>query len=195
MRASRALVEREAGAAAPRTTRASCGGAWRERSFGLGPLEPLLADPRGRRGDGQRARARCGSSARGRLERDRRRVRERGASCATRSSGSSRRWAGASTRREPLCDARLPDGSRVNVVIPPLALDGPVLTIRRFRRRGLLARRAGRERDAAAPRCATSWRACVRARATVLVSGGTGSGKTTTLDALSALHPATTSGS
>ena len=37
---------------------------------------------------------------------------------------------------EPLCDARLPDGSRVNVVIPPLALDGPVLTIRRFRRRG-----------------------------------------------------------
>ena len=37
---------------------------------------------------------------------------------------------------EPLCDARLPDGSRVNVVLPPLALDGPALTIRRFRRRG-----------------------------------------------------------
>ncbi len=40
---------------------------------------------------------------------------------------------------EPLCDARLPDGSRVNVVIPPLALDGPVLTIRRFRPRGFSA--------------------------------------------------------
>src|SRR3990170_2236410 len=40
---------------------------------------------------------------------------------------------------QPLCDARLPDGSRVNVVIAPLALDGPVLTIRRFRRHGLSA--------------------------------------------------------
>ena len=59
---------------------------------------------------------------------------------------------------EPLCDARLPDGSRVNVVIPPLALDGPVLTIRRFRQRGFSdedlvgARRPGRRR------CATSSR-------------------------------------
>ena len=86
---------------------------------------------------------------------------------------------------EPLCDARLPDGSRVNVVLPPLALDGPALTIRRFRRRGLLARGAGGERDADARRCSTSSARAVRARATMLVCGGTGSGKTTTLNALS----------
>ena len=49
---------------------------------------------------------------------------------------------------EPLCDARLPDGSRVNVVLPPLALDGPALTIRRFRRRGFSGRGAGRQRHA-----------------------------------------------
>ena len=48
----------------------------------------------------------------------------------------------------PLADARLPDGSRVNCVIPPLSLDGPLLTIRRFRRRGVRLRGAGRERHA-----------------------------------------------
>ena len=86
---------------------------------------------------------------------------------------------------EPLVDARLPDGSRVNVVIPPLALDGPVahdppLPPARVQRRG-----AGRQRHAHARRCSTSSRArCARA-ATLLVCGGTGSGKTTTLNALS----------
>ncbi|HEX8856873.1 MAG TPA: CpaF family protein [Thermoleophilaceae bacterium] len=84
----------------------------------------------------------------------------------------------------PLCDGRLPDGSRVNVVIPPLAVDGPCLTIRRFRRRGfslddLVAN--GTVPDPVAEFLAR----CVRARASVLVSGGTGSGKTTTLNALS----------
>ena len=87
---------------------------------------------------------------------------------------------------EPLCDARLPDGSRVNVVIPPLALDGPALTIRRFRRRGFSAPTSSWRRHVDARRCATSSRARVRARCNVLVSGGTGSGKTTTLNALSA---------
>ena len=55
---------------------------------------------------------------------------------------------------EPLCDARLPDGSRVNVVLPPLALDGPLLTIRRFRPRGFAPRgpRRARDADAAAAR-------------------------------------------
>jgi pilus assembly protein CpaF len=88
----------------------------------------------------------------------------------------------------PLCDARLPDGSRVNVVIPPLALGGPCLTIRRFRRQGfglddLVAN--GTMDDA----LADFLRARVQARASVLVSGGTGSGKTTTLNALSGAIP------
>jgi pilus assembly protein CpaF len=84
----------------------------------------------------------------------------------------------------PLCDGRLPDGSRVNVVIPPLAVDGPCLTIRRFRRRGfslddLVA-------NGTVPEPVAEFLArCVRARASVLVSGGTGSGKTTTLNTLS----------
>jgi pilus assembly protein CpaF len=84
---------------------------------------------------------------------------------------------------EPLCDARLPDGSRVNVVIPPLALDGPVLTIRRFRASALspddlVANGTWSEplRDFLA--------GAVRARLNILISGATGSGKTTTLAAL-----------
>ncbi len=88
----------------------------------------------------------------------------------------------------PLCDARLPDGSRVNVVIPPLALEGPCLTIRRFRPRGFSLEDlvAG----ATLPRPVAAFLAsCVEARASVLVSGGTGSGKTTTLNALSAFVP------
>jgi pilus assembly protein CpaF len=88
----------------------------------------------------------------------------------------------------PLCDARLPDGSRVNVVIPPLSLDGPCVTIRRFRRRGFSLR------DLVAngtlpPTLAELLALCVAARATILVSGGTGSGKTTTLNALSGAIP------
>jgi pilus assembly protein CpaF len=86
---------------------------------------------------------------------------------------------------EPLCDARLPDGSRVHVVIPPLVLDGPSLTIRRFRPRGLspddlvaLGTWSAALRDLLAR--------AVAARMTLLISGGTGSGKTTTLNALSA---------
>ena len=85
---------------------------------------------------------------------------------------------------EPLCDARLPDGSRVNVVIPPLALDGPALTIRRFRRRGFTADELVANGTLTRPLLDFLARA-VRARASVLVCGGTGSGKTTTLNALS----------
>ena len=60
----------------------------------------------------------------------------------------------------PLCDARLPDGSRVNVVIPPLAVDGPCLTIRRFRRGGFSLARSGGGRHAAgalADHLAAAW--------------------------------------
>jgi len=89
----------------------------------------------------------------------------------------------------PLCDARLADGSRVNVVIPPLSLEGPCLTIRRFRPRGFsLADLVGN--GTLIEPLAEFLARCVAARATILVSGGTGSGKTTTLGALSGAIPA-----
>jgi pilus assembly protein CpaF len=86
----------------------------------------------------------------------------------------------------PLVDARLSDGSRVNCVIPPLSLDGPLLTIRRFRSRGFSAGElvASGTLTADLERFFTS---CVRARLNVIVSGGTGSGKTTLLNVLSSL--------
>jgi pilus assembly protein CpaF len=84
----------------------------------------------------------------------------------------------------PMCDARLEDGSRVNVVIPPLALDGPVMSIRRFGRtpigiEQLLAKRA------VTPPMVELLKGAVRARLNVVVSGGTGAGKTTLLNGLS----------
>jgi len=88
----------------------------------------------------------------------------------------------------PLCDARLPDGSRVNVVIPPLAVDGPCLTIRRFRRGGFCL--ADLVQNATLPQPLADYLAdAVERRATILVSGGTGCGKTTTLGALSGAIP------
>ena len=78
-----------------------------------------------------------------------------------------------------MVDARLPDGSRVNAVIPPLALDGPALTIRRFGGGPLTRRRPGRARDARRAACCDLLTLAVRARRNVLVTGGTGSGKTT----------------
>lgn len=88
----------------------------------------------------------------------------------------------------PLCDARLGDGSRVNVVIPPLALGGPCLTIRKFRHEGFsLDDLVG---NGTLPRpLADFLESCVAGRASILVSGGTGSGKTTTLNALSGAVP------
>src|SRR5437763_2626168 len=88
----------------------------------------------------------------------------------------------------PLCDARLPDGAGVNVVIPPLALSGPCLTIRRFRRHGFSLGDLV-ENGTLPPELADFLARCVRARAAILVSGGTGSGKTTTLGALSGALP------
>ena len=88
----------------------------------------------------------------------------------------------------PMVDARLADGSRVNAVIPPLALDGPVLTIRRFAGRPLSGDDLVRLGTIDA-RMLALLRAAVRARCNLLVTGGTGSGKTTTLAALAAFVP------
>lgn len=89
----------------------------------------------------------------------------------------------------PMADARLPDGSRVNVVIPPLAVDGPALTIRRFGRDRLRAEDLV-ALGAVEPETLERLRDAVRARRNVLVSGGTGSGKTTLLAAICEAIPA-----
>lgn len=90
----------------------------------------------------------------------------------------------------PMVDARLPDGSRVNAVVPPLSIDGPVLTVRRFpaeRLQGDDLVRLG----AMSPDMLGALHAAVAARRNILVTGGTGSGKTTTLAALcAAIGPA-----
>ena len=84
----------------------------------------------------------------------------------------------------PMVDARLLDGSRVNIVIPPLAVDGPLLSIRRFGSTPLGADDLLRHR-ALTPQMLEILRAAVRARLNIVVSGGTGSGKTTLLNVLS----------
>jgi pilus assembly protein CpaF len=177
----RDLVDREAGVL-DESSRAALVDIIAERSFGLGPLEPLLADP-----DVDEVLV-CGCAPawverRGRLEQT--------SACF----GSEEELRDAIERilaplgrrvdeAEPLCDARLPDGSRVNVVLPPLALDGPVLTIRRFRRRGFSAEDLIANGTLTRPLAEFLGRA-VRARCTILICGGTGSGKTTTLNVLS----------
>jgi pilus assembly protein CpaF len=85
----------------------------------------------------------------------------------------------------PMVDARLPDGSRVNAIIPPLAVRGPALTIRKFSRKTLSVE-ALVARGTLSPEMALFLRLAVVGRLNILVSGGTGSGKTTTLNALSA---------
>jgi pilus assembly protein CpaF len=89
----------------------------------------------------------------------------------------------------PMVDARLKDGSRVNAIIPPLSLDGPVLSIRRFGAEPLRMHRL-LENQALTPDMASMFEMCVNAKLNVLISGGTGAGKTTLLNALSAYIPA-----
>lgn len=83
----------------------------------------------------------------------------------------------------PICDARLPDGSRVNVIIPPLAVDGACMTIRKFTKEKLTLEKL-MEFGSMSPSCAKLIMAIGRCRVNVLVSGGTGSGKTTMLNCL-----------
>src|SRR5690606_3603762 len=78
----------------------------------------------------------------------------------------------------PICDARLPDGSRVNVIAPPLAIDGPSLTIRRLRKDELTLDQLVRF-GAIPPEGAELLKSIGRVRCNVVISGGTGSGKTT----------------
>ena len=90
----------------------------------------------------------------------------------------------------PMVDARLPDGSRVNAIIPPLAIDGPILSIRRFgverlTMKGLI------ELNTMPQHIAEVLEACVKSRLNILISGGTGSGKTTLLNCLSNYIPST----
>jgi pilus assembly protein CpaF len=186
--AIRALVDTEAGLL-DAATRAELVARVAERSFGLGPLEPLLADPvvdeilvNGVGQDRPVWVERHGSleatSVSFASEDDLRHAIERILAPLGRRVDEA----------EPLCDARLPDGSRVNVVLPPLAVDGPVLTIRRFRPRGFSADDLVELGTWTAPLRELLGKA-VRSRLNVLVSGGTGSGKTTTLNALSGFVP------
>jgi pilus assembly protein CpaF len=153
-----------------------------ERSFGLGPLEPLLRDPAVDEvmvnGPGA-----VWIERRGRIEPTDVRFEDPAAL-----RHAIERILAPLGRRvdeaQPLVDARLPDGSRVNVIIAPLALDGPVLTIRRFRRRGFTPDELVELGTWTAP-LRDVMRRAVQARLNILVSGGTGSGKTTTLNALS----------
>jgi pilus assembly protein CpaF len=89
---------------------------------------------------------------------------------------------------QPIVDARLQDGSRVNAIIPPLALDGPCLSIRRFGRHVITQEEMLRYHTLT-PGMIRLLAACVQAKSTVLISGGTGSGKTTMLNALSRFIP------
>ena len=88
----------------------------------------------------------------------------------------------------PMVDARLPDGSRVNAIIPPLALDGPTLTIRKFGKHKLTAEDLV-QYGAVTAQMMTFLAACVHIKLNILVSGGTGSGKTTLLNVLSGFIP------
>ena len=158
----------------------------RHEFFGLGPLEPLLSDPtitdilvnspyrifveRG----GKLERAGVTFNDNDHVMR----VIERIVSSVGRRIDES----------SPMVDARLSDGSRVNAVIPPIALDGPMLSIRRF---GKVPLRMDTliEKGALTQEMSEMFKMCVKARLNVLVSGGTGAGKTTLLNALSAYIP------
>jgi pilus assembly protein CpaF len=152
--------------------------------LGLGPLEPLLADdsitdimvngPR-----------RVYIERKGKIEptsvtfRDNQHV----MNIATRIVSQIGRRVDEST---PLCDARLADGSRVNIIVPPLALDGPSISIRKFAKKKITLDSMV-PLNSLSPTLATVIKICARCRLNVMISGGTGAGKTTLLNAMSQL--------
>jgi pilus assembly protein CpaF len=155
--------------------------------FGLGPLEPLLADP-SVSDILVNSHSNIFVERRGKLEKTSitfkddehlRRVIERIVSTVGRRIDEA----------QPMVDARLSDGSRVNAIIPPLAIDGPVLSIRRFGTDPLKMHTLI-EYGALTREIAILFEMCVRARLNIIISGGTGAGKTTLLNALSAYIPA-----
>ncbi len=154
--------------------------------FGLGPLEPLLADPT-ISDILVNSYANVYVERRGKLEKTAisfkddehlRRVIERIVSTVGRRIDEA----------QPMVDARLTDGSRVNAIIPPLAIDGPVLSIRRFGADPLKIH-ALIENGALTREIAILFEMCVKAHLNIIISGGTGAGKTTLLNALSAYIP------
>jgi pilus assembly protein CpaF len=178
----RALVDREAGLL-DAATRADLAARVARRSFGLGPLEPLLADPEVDEIMVNGAGTTVWVERAGRLE-----PTDVAFGGEAEVRHAIERILAPLGRRvdeaEPMVDARLADGSRVNVVLPPLAVDGPAMTIRRFRAQPLDAEELV-ARGTWSPPLRDFLARAVRARLNVLVSGGTGSGKTTTLGALS----------
>jgi pilus assembly protein CpaF len=157
-----------------------------DETFGLGPLEPLMRDPTitDIMINGPKV---AYVERKGRLERvnvafhdDRHLIQ------------IIQRIAGRIGRRvdetSPMVDARLADGSRVNAIIPPLALDGALLSIRRFGVRPFLINDLMGNK-ALTQEMVTFLKACIVARVNIIISGGTGSGKTTLLNALSSFIP------
>jgi pilus assembly protein CpaF len=158
-----------------------------DETFGLGPLEPLMADPTisDILINGHNV---VYVERNGRLERS-----DVAFTDARHLLHIIQRIVGQMGRRvdetSPMVDGRLADGSRINAIIPPLALDGALVSIRRFGVRPLLAADLV-QKGAMTEEMAVFLSACVKARLNLLISGGTGSGKTTLLNALSAFIPA-----
>jgi pilus assembly protein CpaF len=150
--------------------------------FGLGPLEPLLADPTVS-DILVNTYKRVYVERKGILEMTSVQFRD-----DVHLMGIIDRIVSAIGRRvdesSPMVDARLADGSRVNAIIPPLAVDGPCLSIRRFGRDPLTADDL-LQNNTLTPAMLELLRGCVKARLNILVSGGTGAGKTTFLNVLS----------
>jgi pilus assembly protein CpaF len=150
--------------------------------LGLGPLEPLLADETISdilvNGAGN-----VFIERRGKLERTDVSFRDNQhvMSIATRIVTQIGRRVDEST---PLCDARLVDGSRVNIIIPPLAIDGPSISIRKFSKKTITLDVMARQSNVS-PAMASVLKIAARCRLNILISGGTGSGKTTLLNAMS----------